>query len=53
MDYYEILNIEKNASFAEIKKSYQQLILKYHPDKVSKDKCCIEDQFIILIFLES
>ncbi len=32
-DYYEILNVNRNASESEIKKSYRQLALKYHPDK--------------------
>jgi DnaJ-class molecular chaperone len=30
---YNILNINKNASDSEIKKSYHKLALKYHPDK--------------------
>ena len=32
-DLYDLLNIDKNASFDEIKKSYQNLILKHHTDK--------------------
>ncbi len=32
-DYYEILGIQKNASADEIKKSYRQMALQYHPDR--------------------
>lgn len=31
--YYCILQVDKNADVDDIKKSYQNLILKYHPDK--------------------
>ena len=35
MDLYEILNVNKNSSKQEIKKSYYKLAKKYHPDRFS------------------
>jgi len=32
-NYYDILNINKDASYDDIKKAYYKLALKYHPDK--------------------
>src|ERR1700735_2921159 len=32
-DYYKVLDLARNASEAEIKKSYRRLAMKYHPDR--------------------
>src|SRR3954463_15861003 len=32
IDYYKILEIDKNATDADIKKAYRKLARKYHPD---------------------
>jgi DnaJ like chaperone protein len=34
-DWYQILEIDENASDEEVKKAYRKMAMKHHPDKVS------------------
>ncbi len=43
-DYYRVLGVSRNADIDEIKKSYRQIALKYHPDRNPGNKEA-EEQF--------
>jgi molecular chaperone DnaJ len=37
-DYYKVLDVARNATEADIKKSYRRLAMKFHPDRNPGDK---------------
>ena len=37
-EYYKVLDVQRNASEADIKKAYRRLAMKYHPDRNPGDK---------------
>ena len=41
-DYYQILELKRDATSQEIKKSYRMLALKFHPDRNQDDPASVE-----------
>ena len=41
-DLYHILNLQKNATDTDIKKSYRKLAFKYHPDKNDSEEASVK-----------
>ena len=37
-DYYEVLQVDKGAGEADLKKAYRRLAMKYHPDRNPGDQ---------------
>jgi molecular chaperone DnaJ len=44
-DYYQLLGVNRNASDAEIKKSYRSLAMKFHPDRNKDNPEAAEAKF--------
>ena len=49
-NYYEILGVAKDATTADIKKSYRKLVRKYHPDVSKEDNASDKMQQINLAY---
>jgi molecular chaperone DnaJ len=44
-DYYEVLNVSKTATDAEIKKAFKRAAMKLHPDRNQDDAANAEEKF--------
>jgi len=44
-DFYKLLEVDRNASEAEIKKSYRKMAMKFHPDRNKENPEAAEKKF--------
>lgn len=45
VDYYQVLECDRTATYLEIKRNYKRLLLLSHPDKVGGEK---DEKFILI-----